>query len=127
MSTNLNLDNLDEESVLSELVREGGDPHVERSVRQIASVELAILARLQPPRLSERKHSSSIWTSRTKQMLALAAVVVLVIWLGRIWADFGVRQAWAQVAETMRGQPWIHGVCQGRTTLRWRFGCHRLK
>ena len=110
MSMNLSPD---EEFALSELVREARGPRVERSPMQIASVEQAILAKLQPRRLSEKKRSSSFRPTRIKQMLALAACVVLVVWLGRVWTDFGAQQAWAQVAETIRGKRWIHGICRG--------------
>jgi hypothetical protein len=51
--------------------------------------------------------------ARSKQLLAVAAGIVLVIWLGRLWTDFGVQKAWAQVAETMRGKPWVHGLLKG--------------
>jgi hypothetical protein len=47
MLKKLNPENADEDFVLRELVREGGDPHVERSSSQIESIEQAILAKLQ--------------------------------------------------------------------------------
>ena len=113
MSTKRSPDLPNEEAILSELVREAGDPRIERSSAQIASIEQAILAKLQPLRLPEKKRSRSNRSTRTKQLLALAAAVFVCIWLERAWTDFGVRQAWAQVAETIRGKPWIHCVCQG--------------
>lgn len=112
MLMNLNPENADEDFVLSELVREGSDPHVERSSSQIASIEQAILAKLHTHRPSVTKHAS-VWRARIKQVLALAAGIVLVIWLGRIWTDFGIQKAWAQVAVRMRSKQWVHGVAKG--------------
>jgi hypothetical protein len=114
MKTNLNADNPDEELVLSELIREGGNPKVDRSPAQVASVERAILAKLQPQHLSAKKYSSLSWSTPAKLLLALAAGVVLAVWVGQGGTDIGVRRAWAQVAEKMRGKPWVHGVLRGQ-------------
>ena len=112
MLMNLIPENADDDFVLRELVREGGDPHVERSSSQIASIEQAILAKLQKQPQSDKKRRSFL-PARSKQLLAVAAGVVLVIWLGRLWTDVGVQKAWSQVAETMRGKPWVHGLLKG--------------
>src|SRR5262249_22825202 len=82
-----------------------GDPHIEPHPEHVAKLRSLVLDRLGPPRAAGR------WRSRLLVGSGLAAAacvaVALVATLGRPTV------AWAQVAQALRGRPWIHGKILG--------------
>jgi hypothetical protein len=102
-------DRPDDEELMSRYISEAGDPHVEPRPEHVARLRSLVLERLGPP----GPHPARRWRARllVGSGLALlgsaAAVVLVLVTLSR------PAIAWAQVAQALQGQPWVHGKVVG--------------
>ena len=92
-----------EEELIGHLIAQAGDPHVAARPEHVAGLRALLLERLGPPQRPRRWRAPLLAGSG----LAAAAVVLALLALGRP----GI--AWAQVAQALRGRPWVHGTVAG--------------
>lgn len=106
MSASLPSENPEQQDCfLKQLVREASQPLVAPRPKHAAAVRAAIAERTRPAAMRRLRRGS--WTRAAYGVAAgLLAVLAALLVVSLVWPSSG----WAQIAEAMRAQPWIHAV-----------------
>ncbi len=91
----------DAESLLQQVIAEAGDPAVEPRPEFVAELRSLLLERLGPPRRARSWRPRFMIGSAVAAGLVVAATVVVAMLLRPA-------NAWAQVAQALEREPWVH-------------------